>query len=292
MQKQGLIYAFSAYTLWGLFPLYWAYLKHINSVEVLLHRMAWAAIFVSFLVSATCGWQWLKPALRSKKILATTFVAAITISLNWGIYIYAVANNQIVDASLGYYINPLVSVLCGVIFFKESLRPMQWFAVFIAACGVAYMVLALGQLPWISLVLALSFSVYGVIKKSAPLGAFEGMALETGLLFLPATACLIYWSYTGQGVFGQQALALDALLVLSGVLTLIPLLFFAAATSKLPLSLIGVIQYLAPTLQLMVGVLILGEPFSNIEQVGFGIIWVALIIFAFDSLLLARKTNR
>ncbi len=289
MRKQGLFYAISAYCLWGMFPLYWAYLKHINSVEVLFHRMVWAFFFVVALVQITRGWKWLRPAIKDKRMLAAAFAAAIIIAFNWGVYIFAVSNEQVVDASLGYYINPLVSVVFGVVLFKETLRPLQWLAVCIATAGVLYMVIAIGKLPWVSLALAFTFSIYGVIKKSVPLGAFEGMALETGLLVLPASAFLLYWSCTGEGAFGTQGITLDALLIFSGLLTLIPLLLFAAAATRLPLTLVGIIQYLAPTIQLMVGVIILGEPFSPIELVGFTVIWIALAVFAIDGVITSKK---
>lgn len=289
--NSGVIRAFAAYVAWGLFPLFWKELQHVGSVEVLAHRIIWALLFLAAFMTVRGGWSWLLPALRNKRLMLLYACAAILISINWGVYIYAVNSGNIVETSLGYYINPLLSVFLGMVFFKERLRPLQWLAIAIASVGVGYMVIKHGRFPLIAFTLAFSFGFYGVVKKLVNLGPFEGMTLETGLLFLPALMLLLYWSAQGDAVFANYDRTTDGLLMIGGVLTIIPLLLFASAASKISLTLIGFIQYIAPTIQILLGVFLYGEAFGPERQLGFAFIWLALLLFSVESLWLNRRAK-
>lgn len=284
-----MVKALLAYMVWGLFPLYWKQLQAVPSLEVLVHRVLWALLFLGLYLSFRNGWAWLRPALRNRRQLGLYALAAMLISVNWGVYIFAVNNGHIVETSLGYYINPLLSVLLGVVFFQERLRPLQWLAIALAAVGVAYMIVTHGKVPIIAFVLAMSFALYGVVKKLVTLGAFEGMTLETGILFVPALLALVYWEMTGSAVFANQGLRIDMLLILGGVLTVIPLLLFAAAAERISLTLIGMIQYIAPSIQILLGVFIYGEAFGPDRQIGFALIWLALLLFSGEGLWRNRR---
>jgi chloramphenicol-sensitive protein RarD len=289
MLNDGVFKALLAYLAWGLFPLYWKQLQHVPAMEVLVHRILWALVFLAIYLSFRSGWAWLRPALRNWRLLGLYAIAAVLISINWGVYIYAVSNGHIVETSLGYYTNPLLSVLLGMVFFKERLRPLQAVAILLAAVGVGYMIVMHGRIPVIAIALAMSFALYGVVKKLVSLGAFEGMTLETGILFLPALLMLLYWEFNGNSLFGHQDRLTDTLLIFGGVLTVIPLLLFAAAAEKISLTLIGMIQYIAPSLQILLGVFIYGEPFGPERQIGFAFIWLALLLFSGEGLWRNRR---
>lgn len=289
MFNDGVIKAFLAYLIWGLFPLYWKQLQHVGAFEVLVHRIIWALLFLALYLSFRNGWAWLRPALRDLRMLGLYMLAALLISINWGVYIYAVNNGHIVETSLGYYINPLLSVLLGVLFFKERLRPLQIIAIALAAAGVAYMVVMHGRLPLIAITVAMSFGLYGAVKKLVNLGAFEGMTLETGILFLPALLMLLFWEFNAESVFAHQDRVTDSLLILGGLMTVIPLVLFAAAAERISLTLIGMIQYVAPSLQMLIGVFVYGETFGPERQVGFAFIWLALLLFSGEALWRNRR---
>lgn len=279
MEKTGLLLAFGAYFIWGVFPIYWKWLKEVEALELLAHRIIWSFVFLAlFLLVARKRREFLLN-LRNQKVIRTYFVAAMLIGLNWLVYVWAVNSGFIVETSLGYFINPLISVSLGVLFLRERLRPLQWLPVGLAALGVAYLTFVYGRLPWIALTLAFSFGLYGLVKKVAPLSSVYGLTLETGILFLPAVLYLGTQEIIGQAVFLHTSLATNLLLVGAGIVTTIPLLMFAAAAHRIPLTMIGLMQYLAPTLQFLLGVLVYKEPFSAAQAIGFGIVWAALVLF-------------
>ncbi len=277
--NQGILYALGAYGTWGLFPVYWKLLKHVPALQLLSHRIVWSFLFLLAFLLATKQWKPFRAAIASRKVLLIYFAAALLIGVNWLTYVWAVNAGYIVETSLGYFINPLLNVLLGVVFLRERLRAFQWVPVVMAALGVIYLTVAYGQLPWIALTLAFSFGIYGLVKKMAPLGSVFGLALETGILFLPALGWLVFSEVSGRGAFLHAGAGSDLLLVGAGVVTTIPLLMFASAAQRIPLSLLGIIQYIAPTLQFLLGVLVFKEPFTPTQLIGFSIVWTALILF-------------
>jgi chloramphenicol-sensitive protein RarD len=228
----------------------------------------------------THQWKKFRQAVSTPRVLRVYSAAALLIGINWLTYVWAVNAGHIVETSLGYFINPLLSVSLGVIFLHEHLRPRQWIPLGLAASGVLYLTFAYGSLPWIALTLAVSFGVYGLVKKIAPLGSLYGLTLETGILLIPAMCYLWYSDTTGSGAFLHTGISSDFLMIGAGLVTTIPLLMFASATQRISLSLVGILQYISPTLQFLVGVMIYKEPFSHIQFIGYGIVWVALILFA------------
>ena len=286
---EGFWFAFGAYALWGLLPIFWKLLQAVPSFQILLHRMVWSLGFLLLILLIQNDWRWLRPLLKERKTLLIYLLAACLLAVNWGIYIWAVNAGFIVETSLGYFISPLVSVCVGVVVFKESLRKGQWLAVLVAAIGVVFLTLVYGRLPWIALSLAVSWNLYASVKKFAPLTSLRGLTLETAILFPPALATLLYLQNAGAGSFGQLGVDRDLLLVASGVVTALPLIFFTAAAKRLPLSTLGIMQYLAPTLQLGVGIFIYHEYFDVSRLVGFGIIWASLVVFTLEGLRYRRR---
>ncbi len=292
MDKKGIWYAVAAYVLWGLLPIYWKLLQVVPSLQILMHRMVWSLVFLLIILTFQRNWGWLNRLWSEKRTLGLYTLAAFVLSLNWGIYIWAVNAGFIVETSLGYFINPLVSVFFGMLFFGETLRTWQWVAILTAAAGVLYLTYDYGQLPWISLTLAFSFAFYGVLKKQAPLGSFEGLTLETAVLFLPALGYLIFVQATDNSAIGQISTIEHILLVLTGVATATPLIFFSAAAQRIPLFMIGVLQYIAPTMQLIIGITLYEEPFPLSRFIGFAIIWSALAIFSAEGVVYNRITPK
>jgi chloramphenicol-sensitive protein RarD len=288
--KRGIFYAVSVYFLWGISPIYWKLLQNINSIEVIAHRIIWAFIFVLFVDWAKKNFPHLKLILKEKKIILIYLLSGALLFINWLAYVWAVNSGLIVDASLGYFINPLVNVVLGVLILKERLKRSQWIPVIIAASGVLYLTLSYGSLPWIGLVLSFTFGLYGFIKKTAPLNSIQGFTLETGLLFIPAVAFLLFISITNQDMGGQRDLAESFLLMFTGIVTGVPLLLFGSAARLIPLSTMGFIQYIAPTMQFLIGVIIYGEEFTFDRMIGFGLIWIALILFSIQSLQIRNRT--
>ena len=280
--QQGLIASAAAYLMWGLFPIYWKWLEHVPSLQIMSHRIVWCALFVCAYLFLTSGRRWLQQL--NRKLLLMLSGSALLISVNWWLYIWAVNGGHIVETSLGYFINPLISVLLGVLVLRERLNPMQWLSVSLAAAGVIYLTVMAGKLPWIALTLAVSFGGYGLIRKLAVVPAVPGLAVESGLLFIPALGALLWFESQGGGQFGHTDAATTFLLVASGLVTALPLILFAYGARRIPLTLVGILQYLAPTIQLLVGVFMYGEPFTPVQAVGFGCIWGALAIFAADGL--------
>lgn len=286
----GILYALLAYLLWGLLPLYIKTLQGIAPLEILLHRMVWSLVFLALVLSWRRNWAWLGAALGRPRVLAVFAISALLLCGNWFTYIWSVDAGRVVDASLGYFINPLVSVLLGVLFLHERLRPGQWASIGLAAAGVGWLTISAGQLPWIALVLAGTFGGYGLLRKMAPLGALEGLSLETLLLFPLAGLALWYLFQHGQAGFAGAGTGMQALLVLAGPITAVPLLLFAAGARRIPLSLLGLLQYTGPTLQLLLGVWLWHEPFPPAKQVGFGMIWLSLALYAAEGFWMARRS--
>jgi chloramphenicol-sensitive protein RarD len=287
--NKGIFYALAAYLTWGFFPLYWRWLDHVSALELIGHRVVWSFVIMALVMLLTRRWDRLKEGLQQPGVVRSFLFASALIGVNWLIYVWAVNSGYIVESSLGYFINPLVSVLLGVLILKERLRPWQWLPVGVATAGVLYLTISYGSLPWISLSLAFSFGLYGLVKKTTPLGAVTGMFTETAMLFLPALGVLLYYQFRGNAAFLHTGLTADLLMAGAGFVTAIPLLFFARATRSIPLTLIGVLQYLAPTLQFLIGVLVFKESVPPDRWIGFSIIWLALILFAVEGLLSSRR---
>lgn len=286
--NSGILYALATYILWGLFPIYWKQLHHVSAGQLIGHRIVWSFVMLMLVVVLTRQWGKFREKLNASTLKAHG-AAGLLLGVNWLTYVWAVNNGFIVESSLGYFINPLLSVLMGVIFFKEKLRPTQWIPLGLAALGVLYLTLAYGRLPWIALILAFTFGFYGLFKKKSSLGSLYGLSLETGMMFLPALAYLLYEISRGQGVFLQIDSTTDFLLIAAGAVTAIPLLLFAKAAQRIPLTMIGLLQYIAPTGQFLLGVLLYKEEFTSSQAIGFGIIWFALVFFWGEGWWLRRK---
>lgn len=282
--NRGVLLAISAYALWGLLPLYWKLLARIDSMEVLAHRIIWSCAFFVAYFAIRRNFSWISSVVKNRIQLATLAIISLLITANWGIYIWAVNNNHVVETSLGYFMNPLLSVLLGVFLLGERLRPWQWASACLATIGVLYLTIYYGKFPWIAVSLALTFALYGLLKKKSLLGAMQGMLLETALVALPATGFLFWLQSEGELGFTNHGSTLSGLLVASGFLTALPLLLFASAAKKIPLSTLGLLQYTAPTLQFLIGVFVFSEPFDFQRFVGFSFIWLALIIFTLEQL--------
>jgi chloramphenicol-sensitive protein RarD len=282
MQK-GYWYAIGAYLTWGLFPIYWKWLREISALQLIGHRVVWSCALLLGTIVIFRQWNDFQAAILDRRSLAIYSLAGVLIAINWTIYVWAVNSDFIVETSLGYFINPLVSVFLGVLVLRERLRGAQWLAIGLAAAGVLYLTLAYGSLPWISLALACTFGLYGLVKKMAPLGAVHGLALETGILLLPALAYLWFEAEAGRGAFLQHGLTRDLLMIGAGPVTTIPLLLFAAAARRIPLSMVGLFQYIAPTLQFFLGVFLYREPFTRSRLIGFSMVWLALLISAVEA---------
>lgn len=285
----GLVHAALAFAIWGLFPLYFRQLASVSPVEVVLHRSAWSLAFVLVVLTVLRRWTWFGAVLREPRRMIVFAASALLLALNWLVYVYSVHTNRVVDASLGYFINPLVNVMLGVLVLHERLRRPQWLAVGLAAAGVAWLTLLTGTLPWIALVLAGSFGTYGLLRKTASLGALEGLALETFLLAPVVVPVLLWWTFQHGGALSRGDPALSAWLVASGPLTALPLLLFAAGARRLTLATVGLLQYIGPSIQLALGIWVFHEPFDARRLVGFALIWSALAVYSLDGLRLARR---
>jgi chloramphenicol-sensitive protein RarD len=288
--KLGLLFGVSAYSLWGAFPLYWPLLEPANPLEIVSHRAVWTLVFCFIVLAATKALKSTLVTLKRPTVAVKLFLSSLLISINWLVYIWATNNEHVVEASLGYYINPLIIIGFGVIFLKEKMRPLQWAAVSIATIGVLVLTFDYGRLPWIALALALSWGSYGLIKKQLGLGALEGLAIETFISSFFYLAYLIYIGNQGTGQFGHSW-GLTALLISAGAVTAIPLLLFNGSTNRLPFTTIGLLQYITPTLQFSIGVWVLNEDMPTARWVGFLIIWAALVTLAIDLIRSSRTVN-
>lgn len=288
--KLGLLFGISAYSLWGAFPLYWPLLEPANPLEIVSHRAVWTLVFCFIVLAATKALKSTLATLKRPKIAAKLFLTSLLISINWLVYIWATNNGHVVEASLGYYINPLIIIGFGVILLKEKMRPLQWAAVTIASIGVLVLTIDYGRLPWIALTLAVSWGSYGLIKKQLGLGALEGLAIETFISGFFYLGYLIYIGTKGTGQFGHHW-GLTLLLMSAGAITAIPLLLFNGSATRLPFTTIGLLQYITPTLQFSVGVWIRHEVMPTARWVGFLIIWVSLTTLAFDLVKSSRSVD-
>jgi chloramphenicol-sensitive protein RarD len=287
--KTGLYYGLGAYVTWGLIPIYWPYLEPASSLEILSHRVVWSLITLFIIISFLKQWPIVFDAVKIKKAAWLLLLGSIFISINWGVFIWAVGNDRVVDTALGYFMNPLVSVALGLIIFREKLRPLQWTAVAIAFVAVLYLTFAVGSFPWISLSLAFSFGFYGLVKKIANIPSLPSLTIETTFA-APFFIGFLIWLYSrGELSFIEDGVSHALWLSSSGLATVIPLLFFGAAVIRLPLSVTGLLQYLAPILQFLVGLFIFNEVVTTAKWIGFFGIWIALSFFSIDAWRYSKK---
>jgi chloramphenicol-sensitive protein RarD len=283
--QTGIISAALAFLCWGLFPLYFHAIDEVPPMQILAHRMVWSLLFLVIVLAVRRQWGWLS-LVRKPKVLLSFIASAFFLSANWGIYIWAVNSGHVIESSLGYFINPLVNIMFGYLLLKERMRPGQWGAIAIAAAGVAWLTWQSGTLPWIALLLACTFGIYGLLRKIAALGALEGLSFETMVLFPLALAYVVWLTVHGQNAFlNTHSDTTRLLLVAAGPITAIPLLLFASGARQIPLSVLGLLQYLSPTLQFLLGVWMFHEHFDAGKLVGFALIWAALALFAAEGLL-------
>jgi chloramphenicol-sensitive protein RarD len=290
--RRGLLFGIGAYGLWGLFPLYWPLLEPASPLEIMAHRIVWSLVFVGMLVWLRRRYATVRAALVDRRTRIALVVASAVIGVNWLLFIWAVNNQHVVETSLGYFINPLVSVALGVAVFGERLLRLQWVSIGIAAAGVLWLTVEYGRPPWISIVLALSFGTYGLAKKKANVGAVQSLAVETLVLAPLALGYILTLHASGGAEFGQNGALHTALLIGGGAATALPLLCFGAAATRIPLSMIGMLQYLTPTLQFLIGVFLYGEPMTSARWVGFALVWLALAVFTFATLRGRRRQLR
>jgi chloramphenicol-sensitive protein RarD len=287
--RRGLGYGAGAYLLWGVFPLFWPLLEPAGTVEILAQRMVWSLLVMVVVLALTGGLGGIRLVLRDRRRTGLLTAAAVLVSVNWGTYIYGTNSGHVVETSLGYFINPLFTILLGVLVLREHLRRAQWLAVAIGVVAVAVITIDYGRLPWIAITLAISFGLYGFCKKRANVGAVDSLAIETGVMFLPAVVTLAVIAAQGDMAFGKHGVGNAALLASTGLVTAAPLLLFAAATIRLPLSLLGLLQYLAPILQFSMGVFVRHESVPFTEYIGFCLVWLALVILTADGWLAGRR---
>lgn len=280
--RAGLLAAVAANVLWGIFPLYWPLLRPASAVEILAHRIVWSMVCVFTLLAVARKMPGLRRLLRDRRVVLVLAAAGVIQGVNWGIYIYSVNTGHVLQASLGYFITPLIAVLLAVVVLREKLRRSQWAAVVLGGVAVVVLTVDYGQPPWLALVLGACFAGYGFLKRTANSGAIEGLAVETVVLALPALVFLGWLGAAGEGTFGADAPGHTALLVSSGLLTMLPLLFFGAAATRLTFTSLGLLQYLAPVLQWVIGVVIVQEPMPPSRLLGFALIWAALVVLALD----------
>ncbi|WP_212834168.1 EamA family transporter RarD [Catellatospora sp. TT07R-123] len=289
--RLGYLYGLGAYIMWGFFPAYFKLLRPSGPFEVLAHRVVWSVLFMIILLSAVRGWRRIAELRHRPATLAGVALAGVLIGVNWATYIWAVNINRVVETSLGYFITPLVVIVAGVVILHERLRTAQWAAVGIGTVAVLVLTVDYGHPPWVALILAFSFSMYGLVKKRLGLPATDGLFVESAVLSLPALALLIWYARHDQLTFGHLSTGHSLLLAAAGALTAIPLLMFAGAANRLPLVSLGMLQYVAPTLQLALGVFLFHEPMPPVRLFGFGLVWVALAVFTWDGLRSARATR-
>ena len=281
---RGIVYASLAYVVWGLFPLYFQLLTAVSPVEIIAHRTLWSLLFLLGLLVVRRQLAWVRQVVRQPRVLRVFALSALLLAGNWLVYVWAVTNGQVLESSLGYFMLPLVSVALGTVFLHERPRPGQWLAVGIAAAGVAWLTWQTGRLPWAALALALSFGFYGLLRKTATVGALDGLSLETALLVPLALAYLAWTGQGGQAAWTHAGPGLLASLLAVGPITAVPLLLFAAGARRIPLVTLGLLQYISPMLQFLLGVWLLGETASPARLVGFGLIWAALLCYSVEGL--------
>lgn len=281
----GLWHGVGAYVLWGVLPIYWKLLGHVPPTLIVAHRVLWSFAALVLLMTVTRRWSVLRSAMTARVAAAYTLAAGL-IAINWLIYIWAVVSGSLLEASLGYFMTPLVSVLLGVAVLRERLRPFQWMAVALAAAGVLQLTYVYGATPWIALVLAVTFGLYALVKNRAPLGSTDGMTVETGVVMPVAAVYLLATELTGTGGIVHAPPLTQALLVGAGPMTLLPLVLFASAARRIPLSALGILQYIAPTIQFLLGTLVFDEPLTRVLLIGYTLVWIGVVIFAAEGALM------
>lgn len=290
--KSGVAFGIAAYVCWGFFPLYWPLLDPAGPLEVLAHRFVWSMVFVLIAITILGRWRPFLVIARDRRLMLILAAASVAIAVNWGSFIWGVTNGHVIETSLGYFINPLVTVLLAVFVLKERLRLAQWLAVGIGSIAVVVLTIDYGRLPWVALLVAFSFAIYGFLKKKADLGAFEGLGMETAILFPVALAFLIALQVRGDLAFGHEGPGNVALLIGTGIVTAIPLLMFGAAATRLSLTTLGILQYLGPVLQFITGLTFFGEGMTGPRWAGFVLVWLALVIFTVDAATNHRRVLR
>jgi chloramphenicol-sensitive protein RarD len=285
-RDRGIWYGLAAYAIWGLFPLYWKLIQFVPATQIIAHRIIWSFLLLACVRAAAVARRLPRERLMgSRRIVVLYTAAAMLIAVNWFLYVWAVNHGFILETSLGYFITPLVNVLLGVVILRERMRALQWVAIALAAAGVGYLSIVYGDVPWIAIGLAVSFGTYGLVKKKAPLRSVAGLTLETGLLFLPALVYLTLAESHSTGAFLHSGGSTKLLIAAAGPVTTLPLVLFAAAVQRIPLSTIGILQFIAPTIQFVLGVLVYEEPFSHQQLIGFAFVWAAVIVFAAEGIL-------
>lgn len=287
--RRGIVYGTAAYLLWGLFPLYFPLLEPASASEIVGHRIVWALVAMAAVLAIGAGFRPFLALLRDRRRALLIVAAAFLVAINWFVFIYAVTTDHVIEAALGYFINPLVSAAFGILFFKERLRPWQALAFGLALVAVLVLTIDYGRLPWIALALAFSFGTYGLVKKLAGVGAAEGLALETLVLLAPALGYLVALEAGGTGTFGHESLGHTLLLISSGPVTMLPLMLFSAAVTRIPLTVTGMLQYLGPAIQFLIGLLVLGEAMPPSRWIGFVLVWIALVILTVEGLRAAQR---
>lgn len=290
-QRRGYLSGLAAYVMWGFFPIYFHLLLPAGAVEILAHRVVWSVVCVAAITTGMRRWRSVAALRHRPAVLAGVCLAAVLVAINWFVYIYGVNSDQVIETSLGYFINPLISVLFGVLIFKERLRPAQWTAIGLGAAAVAVIAVDYGRLPWIALTLAVSFGSYGLVKKRLALPPTDGLLVESSVLALPALAFLGTLTARGESTFASVSTGHTLLLIAAGIITAVPLLLFADAANRIPMTGLGILQYAAPILQLACGVFLFDEPMPRAEFVGFCLVWVALIVFTWDALRVAGRNR-
>lgn len=280
--RPGVVFAGGAFVIWGLTPIYWKLLNQVPAAELLAHRVAWALVFVAVWMTIRRRWPELSGAVQRPRTVMALMASTVLVTVNWGLFIYAVVTDRILSTSLGYFINPLVNVLLGFLVLRERLNPRQWVAIALAAAGVAVLTARVGHLPWISLALAVTFGLYGLVRKVVDADAVVGLTFETAMVTPVAVGFLVVLERRGVGAFGHQGLAVDALLVAAGAITAIPLILFTLGVRRLRLATVGLLQYIAPSLTFTLAVFFYGEPFTTAHGVAFGLIWTALALYTSD----------
>ena len=285
----GVAAALVAFSLWGVFPLYFKAVSHLPPFEVLAHRIVWTVFFVGIIIIARGRWNRVQAVFADRKLLLTLLVSSLLVSTNWLVFIWAVANDMVLESSLGYFINPLVNVALGMVFLKERLRLWQWIAVGLSVVAVGNLIGQHGAIPWVALTVAISFGLYGLVRKVAVVDAYTGIFVETTLIMPPVLAYLVYVGFEGTGAFDITDVKLTGLLMMAGLMTATPLVLFALAAKRLRLSTLGFFQYIAPTGHFVLAVFLYNEDFTDAHKITFGMIWFALAIYSFDSIIAHRR---
>ncbi|OQR86921.1 membrane protein [Achlya hypogyna] len=290
--QQGILCALGAFTAWGFFPIYWKQLPDVPNIQVAVHRVFWSGLILIAMLFGTCQWRAFRAVAFTKRNVAIYGIAVVLLTGNFFIYVLATNSGRIIELSLGYFINPMVNAALGRVFLKEHLTKWQWVALGIALVGVLIPTIAYGKFPYLAITLAVTSGLYNLAKKMAPLDSFHGLTLETSLMLVPAAIFLLVVNGSGTGAFGHSDTKTDLLLVGTGAITILPLILFAKAAPAIPLTLMGILQYICPTIQFFIGIFMYDEPFTTTQLIGFIVIWIALIVFTTDSVVSYRRQTK